>query len=246
LITEYVSPNAVIKLARRCGIKSDLMAVPSLALGSGEVVPLELISAFSVFPNEGMTVEPYAIARIEDRFGNVLYDHSKLGLSITDAMNPRVAKTMTGMMRNVVNSGTAARVRNWFPYEAAGKTGTTNDFADAWFVGFTPQLVAGVWTGFDDQRVKFTGWYGQGGSAAAPIWARFMQKVYKDPTLQYDSRRRFKGVDNVNASGGGSTTTEGTMDEGELGNGEVLPENTLPTSAPSDTTKSPQFLPQRD
>ena len=236
LITEYVSPNAVIRLAKRCGIKSDLMAVPSLALGSGEVTPMEMIAAFTVFPNEGMTVEPFAITRIEDRFGNVLYDHSKLGLSITDAMNPRVAKTMTGMMRNVVNSGTAGRVRSWFPYEAAGKTGTTNDFADAWFVGFTPQLVAGVWTGFDDQRVKFTGWYGQGGSAAAPIWARFMQKVYKDPTLQYDSRKRFKGVENIGA-GSGSSSSEGTMDGGGIEN---VPENTVPASAPpADSTKTP-------
>ncbi len=236
LITEYVSPNAVIKLAKRCGIKSELMAVPSLALGSGEVTPMEMISAFTVFPNEGMSVEPYAIARIEDRFGNVLYDHSKLGLSISDAMNPRVAKTMTGMMRNVVNSGTASRVRGWFPYEAAGKTGTTNDFADAWFVGFTPQLVAGVWTGFDDQRVKFTGWYGQGGSAASPIWARFMQKVYKDPILQYDSRRRFKGVENIGA-GGGSSSSEGTINNGST---EGVPENTLPSdAAPSDSSKSP-------
>ncbi|TAE27503.1 MAG: PBP1A family penicillin-binding protein [Candidatus Kapaibacterium sp.] len=240
LITNYVSPNAVIKLAKRCGIKSELMAVPSLALGSGEVTPMEMISAFTVFPNDGMSVEPFAIARIEDRFGNVLYDHSKIGLAISDAMNPRVAKTMTGMMRNVVNSGTASRVRAWFPYEAAGKTGTTNDFADAWFVGFTPQLVAGVWTGFDDQRIKFTGWYGQGGSAAAPIWARFMQKVYKDPILQYDSRRRFKGVDNVGASSGRSSS-EGRMDEGGT-------ESPLETIAPSesapasDSTKAPAPL----
>lgn len=231
LITDYVTPTAVIRLAKRCGIKSDLMAVPSLALGSGEVSPMEMITAFTVFPNEGMSVEPYAIERIEDRFGNVLYDHAKQGLTISDAMNPRVAKQMTGMMRNVVNSGTAGRVRNWFPYEAAGKTGTTNDFADAWFVGYTPQLVAGVWTGFDDQRIKFTGWYGQGGSAAAPIWARFMQKVYKDPLLQYDAKRRFKGVENIGA-GSMSKDSESTDAEGA-----VPLENTVPAGAPKDSTK---------
>ncbi|MCU0425935.1 MAG: PBP1A family penicillin-binding protein [Candidatus Kapabacteria bacterium] len=234
LIIDFTTPNEVIRLAKRCGIKSGLMAVPSLALGSGEVSPMEMISAFTVFPNEGMSVEPYAIERIEDRFGNVLYDHAKQGLTISDAMNPRVAKQMTGMMRNVVNGGTASRVRNWFPYEAAGKTGTTNDFADAWFVGFTPQLVAGVWTGFDDQRVKFTGWYGQGGSAAAPIWGRFMQKVYKDPLLQYDSKRRFKGVENI---GAGSMSQEG--EEGELEGGVPL-ENVAPSSPPPDSTKTPE------
>lgn len=232
LITDYTTPNEVIRLAKRCGIKTGLMAVPSLALGSGEVSPMEMISAFTVFPNEGMAVEPYAIERIEDRFGNVLYDHAKQGLTISDAMNPRVAKQMTGMMRNVVNGGTASRVRNWFPYEAAGKTGTTNDFADAWFVGFTPQLVAGIWTGFDDQRVKFTGWYGQGGSAAAPIWGRFMQKVYKDPLLQYDAKRRFKGVENI---GAGSMNEDGTAAEEEGG---VPLENVVPSSPPPDSTKN--------
>jgi penicillin-binding protein 1A len=209
LITDFVSPHAVIRLARRCGIKSDLVPVPSLSLGSSEVSPMEMISAYTVFPNEGMAVEPYAIERIEDRFGNVLYDHAKQGLTISDAMSPRVARTMTGMMRNVVNGGTAGRVRQWFPYEAAGKTGTTNDFADAWFIGYTPQLVAGVWTGFDDQRIKFTGWYGQGGSAAAPIWARFMQKVYKDPLLQYDGKRRFKNVENIGTGGLGDSAPDG-------------------------------------
>lgn len=237
LITDYTTPNEVIRLAKRCGIKSGLMAVPSLALGSGEVSPMEMISAFTVFPNEGMAVEPYAIERIEDRFGNVLYDHAKQGLTISDAMNPRIAKQMTGMMRNVVNGGTASRVRNWFPYEAAGKTGTTNDFADAWFVGFTPQLVAGIWTGFDDQRVKFTGWYGQGGSAAAPIWGRFMQKVYKDPLLQYDAKRRFKGVENI---GAGSMNEDGTAAEEEGG---VPLENVAPSGIPPDSTKN-QFRPK--
>ncbi len=232
LMTDYVTPNEVIRLAKRCGIKSELMSVPSLALGSGEVSPMEMITAFTVFPNEGMSVEPYAIERIEDRFGNVLYDHTKQGLTISDAMNPRVAKQMTGMMRNVVNSGTAARVRGWFPYEAAGKTGTTNDFADAWFVGYTPQLVAGVWTGFDDQRIKFTGWYGQGGSAAAPIWARFMQKVYKDPLLQYDTKRHFKGVENI---GAGTMRKEGEESDDEGGG--VPLENVVPKSAISDSTK---------
>lgn len=239
LITDFVTPTAVMRLAKRCGIKSDLMAVPSLALGSGEVSPMEMITAFTVFPNEGMSVEPYAIERIEDRFGNVLYDHAKQGLTISDAMNPRVAKQMTGMMRNVVNSGTAGRVRNWFPYEAAGKTGTTNDFADAWFVGYTPQLVAGVWTGFDDQRIKFTGWYGQGGSAAAPIWARFMQKVYKDPLLQYDAKRRFKGVENI---GAGTISKEGDETDDDGGGGGVPLENTVPTSIPKDSTKK-ELLP---
>ena len=89
------------------------------------------------------------------------------------------------MMRGVVTGGTASSIRSFFPYDAAGKTGTTNDYADAWFVGLTPQLSAGVWVGFDDRRIKFTGWYGQGGKAAAPIWGRMMKKIYTQPGIQY-------------------------------------------------------------
>jgi penicillin-binding protein 1A len=198
LITEYVTPTEVIKIARKAGINSDLDAIPALALGAEEVSPMEMAGAFGIFPNQGMYVEPYYISKIEDRFGNVLYDHSRKTSNVGDVIKPRVARDMVGMMRNVVNSGTAARVRRWFPYEAAGKTGTTNDYTDAWFVGFTPQLTAGVWTGFDDQRVKFTGTYGEGGKAAAPIWGRFMAKVYKDRILGYKSSQRFN-IDFVDA-----------------------------------------------
>ncbi len=87
---------------------------------------------------------------------------------------------MVRMMEAVISEGTGAGVRLYYQYPAAGKTGTTQDFSDAWFVGFTPELVAGVWVGFDDHRVKFTGWYGQGAKAALPIWARFMEAAYKD------------------------------------------------------------------
>ena len=87
---------------------------------------------------------------------------------------------MSDMMEDVVNYGTAASIRGFFSRPAAGKTGTTQDFTDAWFIGFTPQLVAGCWVGFDDARIKFGGWYGQGGRAAAPIWGRFMKYIYND------------------------------------------------------------------
>jgi penicillin-binding protein 1A len=95
---------------------------------------------------------------------------------------------MISMMRGVVDGGTASSIRKFYRYDAAGKTGTTNDFADAWFVGVTPQLACGIWVGFDDMRIRFTGDYGQGGRAAAPIWGRLMQKVYNDPTVRW--RRR--------------------------------------------------------
>ncbi|MFN5867058.1 MAG: penicillin-binding transpeptidase domain-containing protein, partial [Candidatus Kapaibacterium sp.] len=101
---------------------------------------------------------------------------------------PRVCKQMVTMMRGVVDGGTASTVRKFFRYDAAGKTGTTNSYADAWFVGYTPQLVAGVWLGFDDHRIKFTGTYGMGGKAAAPLWGRMMGKIYDDPYGHYKQR----------------------------------------------------------
>ena len=100
-------------------------------------------------------------------------------------------------MQGVVDGGTASRIRQYYQGPAAGKTGTTNDFADAWFVGLTPQLVCGVWTGFDDRRVTFTGDYGQGGRAAAPVWGRLMGKVYADKTLPYNTMQFETRADSI-------------------------------------------------
>ncbi|MDP4197898.1 MAG: penicillin-binding transpeptidase domain-containing protein, partial [Bacteroidota bacterium] len=98
---------------------------------------------------------------------------------ISEAISAQTAAIVTSMMQSVVDYGTGAGVRRFFHRPAAGKTGTTSDYCDAWFVGFTPQLAAGVWVGFDDRRVSFTGAYGQGGRAAGPIWGRFMQGAYE-------------------------------------------------------------------
>lgn len=188
LITEHTSPSKVVNLCQRLGITSPLRTVPSIALGSVEVSPLEMTAAYAAFANEGVAVPPVAITRIEDRMGNVLYE-ARLPKTVTDAMEPKVAHEMVSLMRGVVDGGTASSVRKFYKYDAAGKTGTTNDFADAWFVGVTPQLACGVWVGFDDRRVQFTGDYGQGGRAAAPIWGRLMGKVYADPSVPYTQTR---------------------------------------------------------
>jgi penicillin-binding protein 1A len=232
LIMGKTRPSEVIRTVRKAGFKSDLDAVASLALGSEEVSPMEMVGGYTVFPNQGVYIEPYFISRIEDRFGNVIYDHARKPSAVNEVFKPRVARDMVMMMRNVVNSGTGSKVRRWFPYEAAGKTGTTNDFTDAWFVGFTPQLTAGVWTGFDDQRVKFTGRYGEGGSAAAPIWARFMAKIYRDQLLRYKSSMRFEN-DFSSGSGGSSGRSSGNSSSEEESTGaEPNPES----SAPPDST----------
>lgn len=184
LITQHTTPTEVIVLAKKMGITTPMDPYPTIALGAEEVIPLDMASAYGTIANQGINVEPVIITRIEDRFGTVLYEYKNNG-KITDALSPKVAQQMTTMMQGVVNGGTASSIRKWFKYAAAGKTGTTNDFTDAWFVGFTPQLVAGVWVGFDNSRIKFTGWYGQGGKAAAPIWGRMMSKIYSDSKLGY-------------------------------------------------------------
>ncbi|MCX6141224.1 MAG: PBP1A family penicillin-binding protein [Candidatus Kapabacteria bacterium] len=184
LITEHTTPSNVVDLCKRLGITSPLQAVPSIALGSVEVTPLEMTSAFAAFINDGVYVPPAYITKIEDRMGNVLYE-AHLPNQVTDAISPAVASNMISIMRGVVDGGTASSIRRFYRQDAAGKTGTTNDFADAWFVGVTPQLSCGVWVGFDDRRVQFTGDYGQGGRAAAPAWGRLMQKVYNDPTIPW-------------------------------------------------------------
>lgn len=193
LITEHTTPEHVAKLARKCGITTPLDPYPTLALGAEEVKPIEIIAAYGTFLNQGIYVPPFFITKIEDRMGNVIYERKK-SKKITDAMHQRTAQTMVRMMEGVVNGGTASSIRQFYKYAAAGKTGTTNDYADAWFIGFTPQLVAGVWTGFDSQRIKFQGWYGQGGRAAAPIFGRMMKKIYDDGTLGYKQRTFNFGV----------------------------------------------------
>lgn len=175
---ELAPIDQVIKLAHKMGINSELPNVLSLALGVGDVSPLEMTNAFGTFANEGIWVEPISILKIEDRYGNLIEEDMP---ETREVLSEGTAYIMTDMMEDVIDGGTASSVRQFFHRPAAGKTGTTQDFTDAWFLGYTPQLVAGVWVGFDDPRIKFGGWYGQGGKAAAPIWARFMKYVYDDP-----------------------------------------------------------------
>lgn len=179
-ILEIAPEKQVVEYAKRMGIRSPIRPYPSIALGTEEVSPLELTTAFGVFPNEGVLVEPISILRIEDKDGNIIEENSS---QKREVLSKETAYIMTDLLEGVVNGGTANRVRQYYHFPAAGKTGTTNDYGDAWFVGFTPQLVAGVWVGFDDNRIKFGVSEGQGGRVAAPLWARFMKYVYEDPLL---------------------------------------------------------------
>ena len=183
-IEDLTSVSDVVKMAKRLGIHSNIPPYPSIALGTAEVSPLELTSAYSVFANEGVRCPPYAVIRVEDRNGKILYTQKP---SFDNVLEPKVCHEITSALEDVIQHGTGARVLNYFRYPAAGKTGTTQNYADAWFMGYTPQFTAGVWVGFDDKRITFNGANGQGGRAAAPIWGKFMKYSYDAlrPQIEY-------------------------------------------------------------
>lgn len=193
-ISEIAPPKQVVKIAQRMGIKSKLDPYPAIALGTSEVSPLELTSAFGTFVNNGIHVEPISILKIEDKNG-ILVD--QFVPEYVQAITPQTASLMESMMQDVVSYGTGAGVRRYYQYPAAGKTGTTQNFSDAWFVGYTPELVGGCWVGFDDHRVKFTDWYGQGARAAMPIWAMFMEGAYKAIKIPVGYFNLAEGIEEV-------------------------------------------------
>ncbi len=169
-----LGPSTVAEYAQRMGISTRLYPVYSLPLGSAEVTLWDMVQAYSVLANQGVRIEPYGIERIEDRTGRVLEEHSRLSQSV---LSPETAYVVTNMMESVLSSGTGvgARARG-FRHPAAGKTGTTNDFADAWFVGFTPRVVCGVWGGYDER--KPLGPRMTGARVALPIWTEFMKAAH--------------------------------------------------------------------
>jgi len=193
-ISNMAPPSQVVKYAHRMGIKSPLDAVPSIALGTSGVSPLEMTSAYCTFADTGIHVDPVSILKIEDRNGILI---AKFVPNYTEAISPQTASIMTSMLEDVINYGTGAGVRRYFQYPCAGKTGTTQGYSDAWFVGYTPELAAGCWVGFDDHRVKFTSSYGQGAIAALPIWAMFMENAYKELNIPVKYFHLASGVDTV-------------------------------------------------
>lgn len=190
IITQKTTPLRVIQTASRMGIRSSLNAVPALALGAGgDVSPYEMVSAYGTFVNEGIHYQPYSVKRVEDRFGNIVLENRR-SPKANNALPQKYTHIITLLLEGVINHGTGYTVKKYFKgVEACGKTGTTNDYADAWFIGYTPQLVAGLWIGFDDRRVTFTGRYGYATTIAAPIWGRLMNKIYSDKSLPYKQKK---------------------------------------------------------
>ncbi|MFZ1132129.1 MAG: PBP1A family penicillin-binding protein [Terriglobales bacterium] len=176
-LADRVGIKTVIEYAHRFGITANIPAYLPVALGSAEITPLEQTSAFSVFPNDGVRVAPRYITKVTDYDGRILEEDFS---DIKDVISARTARIMTSMLREVVLHGTAIAAAK-MPYPLAGKTGTTNDFTDAWFVGFSPTLTCGVWIGDDEKRSL--GEKETGARAALPIWMQFMTVALagKDP-----------------------------------------------------------------
>jgi penicillin-binding protein 1A len=193
-ISNIAPPHQVVKIAQRMGIKSHLDPYSAIALGTSEVTPLEITSAFGTIVNKGVHIENVSVIKIEDKNG-ILID--QFIPEYVQAISEESASIIVDMMQDVVNYGTGAGVRRYFQYPVAGKTGTTQDYSDAWFVGYTPHLVAGCWVGFDDHRVKFTDWYGQGARAALPIWAMFMEATYKELNIPVEYFEMSEQIDSV-------------------------------------------------
>ena len=195
-LIDKVGPEAVVELTHKLGVKSEIPAQPSIALGAVEVTVEDMVAAYSTFANEGVYIKPQFITRIEDKNGVVIYEPSP---DSHDVLNKDIAFAVIKLLEGVTEGGSGARLRTQggghgynrvtgYPYmftnPIAGKTGTTQNQSDGWFMGMVPNLACGVWVGCEDRSARFKGiTYGQGATAALPIWAMFMKKCYKDETL---------------------------------------------------------------
>ncbi len=182
-VMNEVKPEPVAKLIKDMGIHTPVPPYPSICLGSFDATVMDMTAAYSVFANHGIWTEPTYLLRIEDKNGNVIYNYTP---KVKQVMNEQVAYVMIDMLKSVITEGTGRRLRGTYKVTnpVAGKTGTTNDNSDGWFMGVTPKLVTGVWTGCEKRDFHFRSTRtGQGANAALPVFALYMQKVYADQSL---------------------------------------------------------------
>ena len=181
-----------VEYLKKCNIKSDLQPYPSIALGAVEISLFEMVQAYTMFPGAGYNAQPFFINRIEDKNGNVLESYSPQRRKV---IKEETAYSVVSMMQGVIQKGTGRSMYSYaVPTQSiAGKTGTTNDNSDLWFMGYTPQLLAGAWVGCDDRYIRFSdNYFGQGAHASLPIWAYFMSKVAADPACNLDPNASFE------------------------------------------------------
>ena len=208
-LMDKVGPEAVVALAHKLGINSEIPVQPSIALGAVEITVQDMVAAYSTFANQGVYIKPQFISRIEDKNGVVIYEPIP---ESHDVLNKDIAFAVIKLLEGVTEDGSGARLRTQgggygyervtgYPYvftnPIAGKTGTTQNQSDGWFMGMVPNLVTGVWVGCEDRSARFKSiTYGQGAVAALPIWGLFMKKNYADPTMTV-SKEDFERPDNL-------------------------------------------------
>ena len=194
-LINQLSVKRTVDFAKECGIVNTIPPYPSIALGSADLSLIEMVQAFSMFPGRGFNVKPYYISRIEDRNGNVL---ASFRTQTKEVITEGEAYIMTKMLQGVVDFGTGSSLRWAYGVnnEVAGKTGTTNDNADGWFIGFSPQLLSGVWVGCDDPFLRMLNTAG-GSQMAMPAWAYYYQQVFNDRSLNIDPNARFSPPANM-------------------------------------------------
>lgn len=208
-LIDRVGPEAVVELTKKLGVKSDIPTQPSIALGAVEITVHDMVAAYGTFANQGIYIKPEVITKIEDKNGNILYQTMP---ESHDVLNKDIAYAVVKLLEGVTESGSGARLRTegggfgynrvtGYPYALrnpiAGKTGTTQNQSDGWFVGMVPNLVTGVWVGNDDRSAHFKSiTFGQGATMALPIFGMYMKKCYEDKTLNV-SKEAFKRPPNL-------------------------------------------------
>ena len=212
-VMDKVGPSAVVRIIDKLGVDtSDIGAYPSIALGTPDLSVYEMVAAYSTFANKGVYTEPYFLTRIEDKNGTILYQHSP---KTKDVLNKETAYVTTQLLEGVTRFGSGRRLRGTYakdathykkavtgyPYDfknpIAGKTGTTQNQSDGWFIGMVPNLATGVWVGGQDRSVRFPSLtYGQGATMALPIWGQYMKALYQDEAVQV-SKEDFEKPENL-------------------------------------------------
>jgi penicillin-binding protein 1A len=266
-------PKKFVDFLRNCNVQTKIDVVPAIALGSCEISLYEMIQAYTVFPGRGFIVKPQYLLRIEDNNGNVLQNFMP---ERKEVMSDLTAYSVIDMMQGVVKFGTGKRLWSYGVKGAvAGKTGTTNDNSDAWFMGYSPELLTGVWAGCDDRFIRFTSTgIGQGAAAALPVWAYYYKKVTDDKKLGYSDTASFikpeitsnevnyDWVNNIHidlgaegediGSGDASDYMDGSMfyEDGELSEDssgvEQDKQNSPPSNANDSAQKPKAVMPKRD
>ena len=190
-LMKQFGPTAMAQMMKKMGIQSHIDEVPSLCVGPADLSLYEMVAAYNTYPSRGVYVSPVFVTRIEDKEGNVLGEFNSRK---REAISEQTAYLMENLMQGVINNGTGARLRSTYQLkgEIAGKTGTTNDNSDGWFIGYTPSITAGVWVGGEDRQVHFQSLaLGSGSNMALPIWGIWMKKCLRDPSCGISEQDRF-------------------------------------------------------